>query len=94
MGQWDALHASILEGIPETLPEHPGYDKNVDHAPIRRDILTPKEKQLALKNALRYFPSSQHEVLAIEFANELDNELHDEKANSFHIFECFVNSKY
>ena len=72
MGQWDALHASILEGIPETLPEHPGFDKNVDHAPIRRDILTPKEKQLALKNALRYFPSSQHEVLALEFANELD----------------------
>jgi len=71
MGQWDALHTSILEGIPETLPEHPEFDKNVDHAPNRRDILTPKEKQLALKNALRYFPSSQHEVLAPEFANEL-----------------------
>ena len=71
MGQWDALHTSILEGIPETLPEHPEFDENVDHAPNRRDILTPKEKQLALKNALRYFPSSQHEVLAPEFANEL-----------------------
>lgn len=72
MGEWDALHTSILEGIPQTLPEHPDFDQNVDHAPKRRDILTPKEKQLALKNALRYFPSSQHEVLASEFASELD----------------------
>ncbi len=72
MGQWDALHTSILEGIPETLPEYPEFDENVDHAPNRRDILTPKEKQLALKNALRYFPSSQHEVLAPEFASELE----------------------
>ncbi len=72
MGQWDVLHTSILEGIPDTLPDHPGIDKSVDHAPIRRDVLTPLEKQLALKNALRYFPSSQHEVLAPEFADELN----------------------
>lgn len=72
MGQWDVLRNSILEGIPGTLPEHPGLNKNVDHAPNRRDVLTPKEKQLALKNALRYFPLSQHEILAPEFAKELE----------------------
>ena len=73
MGQWDTLHTSILEGIPDTLPKHPGIDPNVDHAPTRSDVLTPKEKQLALKNALRYFPETQHEVLAPEFANELES---------------------
>ncbi len=72
MGKWDVLRDSILEGIPGTLPEHPGLDKNVDHAPNRWDVLTPKEKQLALKNALRYFPVSQHEILAPEFASELE----------------------
>ena len=38
---------------------------------MRKDILTDKEKTLALKNALRYFPSDQHAVLAPEFAQEL-----------------------
>ncbi|MGL5012894.1 MAG: urocanate hydratase [Bacteroidales bacterium] len=61
----------IQEGIPTILPELTPYDSNVNHAPKRKDILTPKEKELALKNALRYFPKEQHEILATEFANEL-----------------------
>ena len=46
----------ILEGIPAELPEKKPYDASVNHAPRRKDILTDKEKALALKNALRYFP--------------------------------------
>ena len=61
----------ILEGIPQVLPEAKPYDKEINHAPRRKDILTPEEKVLALKNALRYFPENLHAALAPEFAEEL-----------------------
>jgi urocanate hydratase len=61
----------IKEGIPAQLPETPVYDESSNHAPKRKEILTDKEKALALKNALRYFPKEQHETLAAEFADEL-----------------------
>jgi urocanate hydratase len=61
----------IREGIPQHLPEPRLYDPSVNHAPRRRDILTTDEKKLALRNALRYFPSKLHGVLAPEFAAEL-----------------------
>ena len=62
----------IAEGIPEEIPPHPGIDNNVDHAPNRRQVLSKKEKKLALKNALRYFDVRHHKELALEFANELE----------------------
>ena len=49
---------SILAGIPDELPAPKPYDTSVSHAPKRKDILTPEEKRLALKNALRYFLKS------------------------------------
>ena len=58
-------------GIPEVLPEMPAYDTTINHAPKRKDILTPDEKRLALRNALRYFPKHLHAQLAPEFAEEL-----------------------
>ncbi len=58
-------------GLPNPLPEHPGIDPTVDHAPRRKDILSASEKRLALQNALRYFPTQDHGMLAPEFANEL-----------------------
>ncbi|MBQ3813059.1 MAG: urocanate hydratase [Bacteroidales bacterium] len=61
----------ILEGIPAKLPEAKLYDTEINHAPKRKDILSPEEKVLALKNALRYFPEALHESLAPEFAAEL-----------------------
>ncbi len=61
----------ITQGIPVDLPEHPGFDAQVNHAPKRKAILTDSEKKLALHNALRYFPSRMHDVLAPEFAHEL-----------------------
>ena len=61
----------ILEGIPSYLPEAKPYDPEVNHAPRRKDILSRKEKALALKNALRYFPEELHPALAAEFAAEL-----------------------
>ncbi|MBR1687131.1 MAG: urocanate hydratase [Prevotella sp.] len=61
----------IRLGIPVSLPEMPPYDNDINHAPKRKDILTPDEKRLALRNALRYFPEHLHPQLAPEFAEEL-----------------------
>ena len=66
-----AFHAAIAEGIPSELPPFQARSEEWSHAPIRKDILTAEEKKLALRNALRYFPADQHEVLAQEFAQEL-----------------------
>ena len=59
-------------GIPEILPDPTPRDPSVSHAPVRKDILTPEEKKLALKNALRYFEPRHHSVLSKEFAEELN----------------------
>ena len=67
-----AMQAHIAEGIPSSLPVHPGIDPSVDHAPVRRQVLNNDEKCLALRNALRYFPEQLHAELATEFANELN----------------------
>ena len=65
------FQADIRAGIPDRLPAAKPYDKQIDHAPKRKDILSDEEKALALKNALRYFPARHHAVLAKEFAEEL-----------------------
>ncbi len=62
---------SVSEGIPETLPDARPRDETVNHAPKRKDLLSPGEKKLAVKNALRYFPVKFHRILAAEFLNEL-----------------------
>ena len=67
----EEFRKAILEGIPEELPEPKAYDESINHAPKRKDILSDKEKALALKNALRYFHPRHHAVLAKEFAHEL-----------------------
>lgn len=62
---------AIRAGIPETLPPPRERNPEVPHAPVRKDILDPEEKKLALRNALRYFPAAWHAELAPEFAAEL-----------------------
>ena len=71
--EMNGLRTYIAEGIPDDMPQHPGMDSSVDHAPKRRQVLTPKEKQLALRNALRYFDKKDHPLLAKEFADELNS---------------------
>ena len=67
----EEFQADIRAGIPDILPEPKPYDTSINHAPRRKDILTPAEKELALRNALRYFPAKHHALLAKEFAEEL-----------------------
>ena len=62
----------ILQGIPTELPNKKAYNKDISHAPKRKEILSNDEKKLALKNALRYFDNKHHEVLAKEFLEELE----------------------
>ena len=62
----------ICAGIPATLPPVKEYDTTINHAPKRKDILTPEQKELALRNALRYFAPEHHSILAPEFAEELE----------------------
>ena len=61
----------IRAGIPDVLPAPKPYDEAINHAPKRKQILTAEERELALRNALRYFPAKHHAVLAPEFAEEL-----------------------
>lgn len=63
--------AQIQIGIPNELPLKKERSSAVSHAPNRKQILSKEEKQLAIRNALRYFPADCHSVLATEFANEL-----------------------
>ncbi|QCK15365.1 urocanate hydratase [Mangrovivirga cuniculi] len=62
----------IRQGIPDSLPPKKTRDEKYSHAPVRKDILSEREKKLAVKNALRYFDSKFHEELAPEFAEELN----------------------
>jgi urocanate hydratase len=66
------FHNDILQGIPSQVPPKKAFDKAVNHAPRRKDILTVEEKKLALRNALRYFPVDQHDELAADFLDELE----------------------
>lgn len=66
-----AFQQDILIGIPTVLPAPVGRDMTVPHAPVRKDLLSETEKQLALRNALRYFAPQHHAELAAEFAKEL-----------------------
>jgi urocanate hydratase len=61
----------IMQGIPSQLPQAKAYPADANRAPKRKDILSPDEKQLAVRNALRYFPKEWHQELATEFAQEL-----------------------
>ncbi len=71
MAELTEFQKEILAGIPDVLPPLKPYDKEVNHAPKRKDILTPEQKKLALRNALRYFDPKHHAMLIPEFMDEL-----------------------
>jgi len=64
----------ICQGIPDRIPDPPLATEGISHAPARPDVLSPAEKELAVSNALRYFPREWHAELAREFAEELKND--------------------
>ena len=68
-----SFQEAILQGIPTNLPAKYQYDTTISHAPKRKEILNADEKKLAVRNALRYFNPIHHEMLAKEFAKELND---------------------
>lgn len=62
----------IQQGIPRVLPNPKPYETSINHAPKRKEILSPEEKKLALRNALRYFEPQHHQELIAEFSDELE----------------------
>ena len=53
------------------LPSYPKFIEGIRRAPSRGYLLNPSQTKLALKNALRYIPTSLHEKVASEFLEEL-----------------------
>ena len=66
------LKEEIRKGIPSKIPSMPNFLPGVSRAPKRKKILNANEKKLAIRNALRYFPSSFHSELSKEFLIELE----------------------
>ena len=67
----DRFRDEVARGIPDELPPVPPEEPGINHAPKRRQVLSPAERRLALANALRYFPAKLHAQLAPELAREL-----------------------
>ena len=61
----------IQQGIPDVLPDPVDRSTLTNSAPKRKNILSVEEKKLAIRNALRYFSTTWHKELAVEFAEEL-----------------------
>ena len=58
--------------LDDVLPEYPSFDPAYRRAPRREAALTQADKELAIRNALRYIPQQHHAQMAIEFAKELE----------------------
>ena len=54
------------------LPDYPEFEPGIRRAPKRESHLTEADKQLAIKNALRYIHPDHHGQMAREFAEELE----------------------
>ena len=67
----DTFREQVAQGIPDALPAMPPEEPGINHAPPRRQSLSPAEREQAVKNALRYFPRHLHTELAPELAREL-----------------------
>ena len=58
--------------LDDNLPEYPSFDPAYRRAPRREANLTQADKELAIRNALRYIPQQHHAQMAVEFAKELE----------------------
>ena len=58
--------------LDDVLPEYPSFDPAYRRAPRREANLSQSDKELAIRNALRYIPKQHHAQMAVEFAKELE----------------------
>ncbi len=57
--------------LDEELPEYPSFEPGIRRAPKRESELSEADRELAIRNALRYVHPKHHAKLAPEFAQEL-----------------------
>ncbi len=69
--EFDARDAMTVM-LDDVLPEYPKFDPAYRRAPRREAHLTQEDKELAIRNALRYIPAQHHAQMALEFAAELE----------------------
>ncbi|MBR0522046.1 MAG: urocanate hydratase [Firmicutes bacterium] len=69
--EYRAEDAMVIK-LDDELPEYPKFVPGIRRAPRREADLTEHDRELAIKNALRYIPPRFHEQMAKEFAQELD----------------------
>ena len=67
---FDPEKATVIR-LDDELPEYPKFDPQYRRAPRRESRLTEADKELAIRNALRYIPKQHHALMAKEFAQEL-----------------------
>lgn len=65
-------HNAMTIMLDDVLPEYPSFDPAYRRAPRREAHLTQADKELAIRNALRYIPKQHHAQMAVEFAQELE----------------------
>ena len=58
--------------LDDVLPAYPSFDPAYRRAPRREAHLSQADKELAIRNALRYIPKQHHARMAVEFAQELE----------------------
>lgn len=58
--------------LSDDLPEYPKFVEGMRRAPKREAHLSQHDKEIALKNALRYIPKQHHAQMAEEFMQELE----------------------
>ena len=46
---------SILEGIPNKIPESKTFDNNINRAPLRKKILNSEEKEISTQKCFKIF---------------------------------------
>lgn len=64
----------LCKGIPlNPLPKPKKLNPSLGHAPKRIHRLNQKQQELAVRNALKYFPREYHSILESEFKDELEN---------------------
>lgn len=64
----------LCEGIPlNPLPKARQLNPSLGHAPKKIHRLNAEQQELAVRNALKYFPSEYHSTLESEFRDELEN---------------------
>ena len=66
------IEACMTIRLDDDLPLYPEFKPGIRRAPKRKASLSASDRELALRNALRYIPEQYHVEMAAEFLQELE----------------------